>query len=152
MDPRPDTSLDAAARQLAERTREALWRDDFASQGLGMSLLALSPGYAKFAMTVRRDMLNGFGICHGGMLTTLADTAMAFASNSHNDRAVATNLAIDFVGSARLGDQLTAEAREVSRTRRTGVYDVTLTNQHGALVAVMRGRVQRMPGKPVAED
>ena len=141
-----------AAQQIAERTREVLWRDDFASQALGMEFLELRPGYAKLAIVVRRDMLNGFGLCHGGLLTTFGDTAMAFASNSHNEMAVATHLAIDFVAPARLDDRLIAEAREVARTKRTGVYDMTVTNQQGSLVAMLRGRVQRIPGKAVAQD
>ena len=141
-----------AAQQIAERTREVLWRNDFASQALGMEFLELRPGYAKLAIVVRRDMLNGFGLCHGGLLTTFGDTAMAFASNSHNEMAVATHLAIDFVAPARLDDRLIAEAREVARTKRTGVYDMTVTNQHGSLVAMLRGRVQRIPGKAVAQD
>ena len=141
-----------AAQQIAERTREVLWRDDFASQALGMEFLELRPGYAKLAIVVRRDMLNGFGLCHGGLLTTFGDTAMAFASNSHNEMAVATHIAIDFVAPARLDDRLIAEAREVARTKRTGVYDMTVTNQHGSLVAMLRGRVQRIPGKAVAQD
>ena len=141
-----------AAQQIAERTREVLWRNDFASQALGMEFLELRPGYAKLAIVVRRDMLNGFGLCHGGLLTTFGDTAMAFASNSHNEMALATHLAIDFVAPARLDDRLIAEAREVARTKRTGVYDMTVTNQHGSLVAILRGRVQRIPGKAVAQD
>ena len=141
-----------AAQQIAERTREVLWRDDFASQALGMEFLELRPGYAKLAIVVRRDMLNGFGLCHGGLLTTFGDTAMAFASNSHNEMAVATHIAIDFVAPARLDDRLIAEAREVARTKRTGVYDMTITNQQGSLVAMLRGRVQRIPGKAVAQD
>lgn len=141
-----------AAQQIAERTREVLWRDDFASQALGMEFLELRPGYAKLTIVVRRDMLNGFGLCHGGLLTTFGDTAMAFASNSHNEMAVATHIAIDFVAPARLDDRLIAEAREVARTKRTGVYDMTVTNQHGSLVAILRGRVQRIPGKAVAQD
>ena len=141
-----------AAQQIAERTREVLWRDDFASQALGMEFLELRPGYAKLAIVVRRDMLNGFGLCHGGLLTTFGDTAMAFASNSHNEMAVATHIAIDFVAPARLDDRLIAEAREVARTKRTGVYDMTVTNQHGSLVAMLRGRVQRIPGKALAQD
>ena len=141
-----------AAQQIAERTREVLWRDDFASQALGMEFLELRPGYAKLAIVVRRDMLNGFGLCHGGLLTTFGDTAMAFASNSHNEMALATHLAIDFVAPARLHDRLIAEACEVARTKRTGVYDMTVTNQHGSLVAMLRGRVQRIPGKAVAQD
>ena len=141
-----------AAQQIAERTREVLWRDDFASQALGMEFLELRPGYAKLAIVVRRDMLNGFGLCHGGLLTTFGDTAMAFASNSHNEMAVATHIAIDFVAPARLDDRLIAEAREVARTKRTGVYDMTVTNHQGSLVAMLRGRVQRIPGKAVAQD
>ena len=141
-----------AAQQIAERTREVLWRDDFASQALGMEFLELRPGYAKLAIVVRRDMLNGFGLCHGGLLTTFGDTAMAFAANSHNEMAVATHIAIDFVAPARLDDRLIAEAREVARTKRTGVYDMTVTNQQGSLVAMLRGRVQRIPGKAVAQD
>ena len=141
-----------AAQQIAERTREVLWRDDFASQALGMEFLELRPGYAKLAIVVRRDMLNGFGLCHGGLLTTFGDTAMAFASNSHNEMAVATHLAIDFVAPARLDDRLIAEAREVARTKRTGLYDMTVTNQQGSLVAMLRGRVHRIPGKAVAQD
>lgn len=149
METRPPALNPDAAQALAERAREALWRDDYASQTLGMRLLSIAPGAARFAMTVRRDMLNGFGICHGGLLTTLADTTLAFASNSHDERAVAVSLAIDFVASARLDDELIADAREISRTRRTAVYDVTLTTAAGVLIAVMRGRVQRMPERPV---
>ncbi len=140
------------SEQLAERARDALWRDDFASQGLGITFLASGPGHARLAMTVQRHMLNGFGICHGGMLATFCDTALAFASNSYNEKALAVSFAIDFITPARLDEALVAEAREVSRTRRTGVYDVTVTNPAGTLVAVLRGRVQRLPDQPVATD
>lgn len=148
-DPTLDPAMDDPAQAAAERARDVLWREDFASQGLGMKLGPVAPGRAEVTMRVRRDMLNGFGICHGGLLTTLGDTAMAFASNSHNARAVAVSLGVDFIASARLDDVLTANAREVSRTRRTAVYDVTLTRADGSVIAVMRGRVQRMPDVPV---
>ncbi|MGD9603314.1 MAG: hydroxyphenylacetyl-CoA thioesterase PaaI [Gammaproteobacteria bacterium] len=147
-----DTPPSEAAQALAERTHDALWRDDFASQCLGMEKLAVGPGHARFAMTVRREMLNGFGICHGGYLTTFGDTAMAFASNSHDVMAVATNLAVDFIASAREGDRLVAEAQERARTRRTAVYDVTVTTAEGSLIAIMRGRVQRIPDRRVTGD
>jgi acyl-CoA thioesterase len=132
---------------LAERARDALWREDFASQMLGMAVAAIAPGAATLTMTVRRELLNGLGICHGGLLVTFGDTAMAFASNSYNEVAVATSLSVDFMASARLGDQLTARATERARTKRTGLYDVTITNQHGEPLALFRGRVHRTPGK-----
>lgn len=144
---RPETTQADVDRACA-----ALWREDWASQALGMVLREVSPGRARVEMTVRRDMLNGFGLCHGGMLTTLGDTAMAFASNSHNERAVATNLAMEFLAPGREGDVLVAEAREISRTRRTGLYDVSITNPAGQVIALLRGRVQRVPGSPVAEN
>ncbi|MSR13320.1 MAG: hydroxyphenylacetyl-CoA thioesterase PaaI [Gammaproteobacteria bacterium] len=136
---------------LAERAREALWREDFASQALGMVVSEIAPGQATLTMTVRRDMLNGFGICHGGLLMTFADTAMAFASNSYNEAAVAINLSADFLASSYLGDCLTAKACERARTKRTGLYDVTVTNQRGETLTLLRGRVHRTPGKFLSE-
>ena len=145
-----ETHVPETSQLVVDRAREALWREDWASQALGMSLLEVRAGRARVSMTVRRDMLNGFGLCHGGILTTFGDTAMAFASNSHNERAVATNLAVEFLAPGREGDALIAEAHEVSRTRRTGLYDTTITNQTGTVIALLRGRVQRVPGASVA--
>lgn len=139
------------SQATADRAREALWRHDHASQALGIRLIEVGPGYCRAEMVVRQDMLNGFAIIHGGLLTTFADTAMAFASNSHGEMAVATSLGMDFVASAREGETLTTEAREISRTRRTGLYDATITAGDGRLIAVMRGRVQRLVGKPVGD-
>ncbi|MBI2801674.1 MAG: hydroxyphenylacetyl-CoA thioesterase PaaI [Gammaproteobacteria bacterium] len=138
-------------QDLAEKVRDALWRDDHASQALGMQILTYGPGLATLSMTVRGDMLNGFGICHGGLISTLADSAMAFASNSHNVVAVASSLSVEFIASAQRDDVLSAVATECAKTGRTGVYDVVVTNQHGATVALMRGRVQRIKGKSIAE-
>ena len=139
------------SQDLAEKVRDALWRDDHASQTLGMQILACGPGQATLTMNVRRDMLNGFGICHGGLISTLADSAMGFASNSHNVIAVASSLSVEFVASAQRDDVLTAIATECAKTGRTGVYDVVVINQHGATVALIRGRVQRIKGKSVTE-
>ena len=117
-----------------------LFADDAASKGLGMRIVATGDGTARLQMTVRADMLNGFAICHGGFITTLADSAFAFACNSRNQLTVAAGLTVDFLAPAHEGDVLTADAVEVSRGGRTGVYDIVVTNHAGAKVALVRGR------------
>jgi acyl-CoA thioesterase len=134
---------------LAEAVRDGMFKDDAASQGLGMQIEAVGPGVARIAMTVRPDMLNGFRICHGGFITTLADSAFAFACNSHNELTVAAGIVVDFLAPAHEGDRLVAECHEVALTGRTGVYDIKVTTQHGKTVVVMRGRSHTMKGKPV---
>ena len=113
---------------------------DRASRGLGMRIVAIGVGTARLEMAVRDDMLNGHEICHGGFITTLADSAFAFACNATNQVTVAAGLTVDFLLPARRGDVLTAEATEVSRTGKSGVYDMVVTNQAGAKVALVRGR------------
>lgn len=137
------------AQQIAEAVRDGMFANDRASKGLGMEILAIAPGSATLAMTVRESMLNGFDICHGGFITTLADSAFAFACNSYNELTVASGFAIDIVAPSRLGDRLKAVAHEVSLAGRTGVYDITITNQVDELVAVFRGKSYRIKGKPV---
>jgi acyl-CoA thioesterase len=138
-------------QQIAEAARDAMWKDDRASKGLGMVIAAVGPGSATVTMTVRPDMLNGFDICHGGLIATLADTAFAFACNAYNELTVAAGFDVNIVAAARGGDALTATATEVSRTGRTGVYDIAVTNQRGETVAAFRGRSFTMKGKPVVE-
>ena len=121
--------------------------NDRATQGLGITITSIGPGQATLEMTVRADMLNGFDICHGGFITTLADSAFAFACNARNEMTVASGLSIDFLAPAREGDRLTAEAREVSLAGRTGVYDVSVRNQRGEAIAVFRGRSYCLKGK-----
>ena len=121
--------------------------NDHASQALGMRLTHISPGAAHMEMSVRPDMMNGFGSCHGGMITALADSAFGFACNSYNELTVASGLSIDFVAPAYAGDVLTARAVEVSLSGRTGVYDVMVFNQHADCIAVFRGRSHRIKGK-----
>ena len=135
-------------QQLAEHVRTAMYSKDGASQALGMQVVAISPTSATMTMTVRADMLNGHATCHGGFITTLADSAFAFACNAGNEMTVASGLTIDFVAPAREGDVLTAHGVEVSRAGRTGVYDVTVRNQRGELIAVFRGRSYTMKGRP----
>ncbi|MFN3987978.1 MAG: hydroxyphenylacetyl-CoA thioesterase PaaI [Rhodocyclaceae bacterium] len=143
------TGLDPQA--LAERVRDAMFANDQASQGLGMEIVGVGPGYARITMRVREDMLNGFRICHGGFITTLADSAFAFSCNSYNEQTVASGISVDFMVPGRPGDVLTAEAKEVFVAGRTGVYDITVTNQKGELIAVMRGKSYRLKGRPVVE-
>jgi len=98
---------------------------------------------------VRDDMLNGHAICHGGFITTLADSAFAFACNSRNQLTVAAGLTVDFLQSVERGDVLTAAAAEVSRSGRTGVYDIVVTNRAGERVALVRGRSAALTGRTV---
>ena len=97
-------------------------------------------------MPVREDMLNGHGLCHGGMIFTLADSAFAFACNSYNQMAVAQHCSITYLIPGRIGDRLTATAREVSRRGRSGLYDIRITNQDGAHVAEFRGHSRTVKG------
>jgi len=137
----------SAAQRLAERVAAALYERDRASQALGMAIVAMRPGFARLTMKVRADMVNGHELCHGGLLFTLADSAFAFACNSYNESTVAAAGAIDFLQGARLGDELTAEARELWRSRRNGLYEIVICNQHGERVALFRGRSYRIEGQ-----
>ena len=139
------------AQAIAEAARDAMWCGDRASRLLGIEILAVGPGTATLAMTVREDMLNGHDICHGGLVTTLADSAFAFACNAYNEVTVAAGFDINLMAAARLGDRLTAHATELSKAGRTGVYDVTVSNQQGVAVAAFRGRSYTMSGRAVVE-
>jgi len=136
---------------IAEAVRDRMFAEDAASRGLGMQVEAVGPGFSKLSMTVRPDMLNGFKTCHGGFIATFADSAFAFACNSHNEMTVASGIVVDFLAPVYEGDVLRAECHEVALTGRTGVYDVTVTNQHGKTVVVMRGRSHTMKGKAVVD-
>jgi acyl-CoA thioesterase len=139
------------AQQLAERAAAALYERDRASQALGMRLAAVRPGWARVTMRVRADMVNGHQVCHGGLVFALADSAFAFACNSHNESTVAAAASIDFLSGAREGDELTAEASELWRTRRNGIYEISVCNQRGERIALFRGRSYRIDGQPVSE-
>ena len=136
------------AQQTADLVREGMLRNDRASKMLGMQIDAVTPGSATLSMTIRDDMLNGHDICHGGLITTLADSAFAFACNSYNELTVASGFSIDLLAPGRLGDVLTARCTEVSKAGRTGVYDAEVTNQRGERIAMFRGRSYTMKGKP----
>lgn len=142
------TARDAQA--LADATAESMFARDMASRSLGMRILRMAPGYAQLAMAVRPDMLNGHQTCHGGFIFALADSAFAFACNSHNLNTVASACAIDYLAPARESDLLQAEAVEQARAGRTGVYDVTVTNQHGERIALFRGKSHQVKGEVIS--
>jgi len=134
------------AQQLAELAGKTMYERDPASRALGMTLDAIRPGYARMSMRVREDMLNGHGTCHGGYIFMLADSAFAFACNSHNFNTVGAGCSIDYLSPGREGDLLTAEAVEQALSGKTGVYDIVVTNQEGRKVALFRGKSHRVNG------
>jgi acyl-CoA thioesterase len=127
-----------------------MWAEDSASQALGMRIVDVGAGRATLTMTVRADMTNGHGICHGGFMFSLADSAFAFACNSHNHRAVAQACDIVFIAPARLGDELVATAVERLRDGRTGICDVTL-RRGDDVVAEFRGH-SRLVNGPLLDE
>ncbi|MDE3176633.1 MAG: hydroxyphenylacetyl-CoA thioesterase PaaI [Pseudomonadota bacterium] len=129
-----------------------MWASDRASQALGMRLVEIGPGEAAIEMTIRADMANGHGMCHGGYVFTLADSAFAFACNSRDQRMVAAQGAISFLAPAQVGDVLTAKAREVHLRGRGGIYDVSVSNQNGEPIAEFRGHCRAIPGLATAPD
>ena len=133
-------------QRLAEAVGRAMYPRDQASQMLGMTLDAIAPGRAQMTMRVRPDMCNGHGICHGGLIFTLADSTFAFACNSYNINAVALGCTIDFMAAGKDGDTLTAVGEMRQQGSRTGLYDITVTNQDGQVIAVFRGKSYRIKG------
>jgi acyl-CoA thioesterase len=124
-----------------------MFENDRASQALGMTLDSISPGQAKMSMRVRGDMLNGHGTCHGGFIFTLADSTFAFACNSRNLVTVAAGAHIEFLRPVHENDVLSASAQEVALAGRSGVYDISVANQHGEIVATFRGKSARINGE-----
>ena len=124
---------------LAQQVVQHMMQHDGFSQWLGISVQEVKEGYSKIKMTVRPEMINGFGIVHGGIPFSLADSAFAFACNNRNNLSVALDTTINFTKSTQPGDVLTAEANEVHNGRSTGLYLITVTNQHGEQVALFKG-------------
>ncbi len=139
-------------QQIAEASAAAMWNDDSASQRLGMKLDRIAPGEEVLSMTITEQMTNGHGMCHGGYIFTLADSAFAFACNSYNQRVVAQHCAVSYLEPVERGTRLTAHAREVSRRGRSGIYDVRVTNEAGTIVAEFRGHSRVIPGTHLREE
>lgn len=116
-----------------------MMENDFFSQWLGIKVLEIKEGYSRIQMTVRKEMVNGFGIIHGGIPFSLADSAFAFACNNRNNLSVALDVTITFTKAVNIGDTLTAEAKEVHNGRSTGVYLITVSNQKNEQVALFKG-------------
>lgn len=133
--------------ERARKSAEAMWADDNASKWLGMEIVEVSEGHATLALTVEPHHANGHGICHGGVTFCLADSAFAFACNSRNQSTVAQTNTITYITPGRVGDRLTAAAREVSLNGRSGIYDVTVTNQDGTVIAEFRGNSRAIRGQ-----
>lgn len=116
-----------------------MMENDFFSQWLGIHVLEIKEGYSKIKMAVRKEMVNGFGIVHGGIPFSLADSAFAFACNNRNNLSVALDVTITFTKPVNVGDELTAEAKEFHNGKSTGVYIIAVTNQKNEQVALFKG-------------
>lgn len=125
--------------KLAVSVVDHMIKNDLFSAWLGIKVIEIKEGYSKLRMTVREEMLNGFGIVHGGIAFSLADSAFAFACNNRNVLSVALDTAINFLKPVHPGDVLTAETKEVHNGRSTGLYHITVTNQNNHEVAVFKG-------------
>jgi acyl-CoA thioesterase len=124
---------------MATTVVDHMMENDYFSQWMGVKVLEIKEGYSKIQMTIRKEMVNGFGIVHGGLPFSLADSAFAFACNNRNNLSVALDVTITFTKAVSVGDVLTAEAKEVHNGRSTGVYLITVTNQKNEQVALFKG-------------
>jgi acyl-CoA thioesterase len=134
------------ALTVARSCAEAMWADDRASRALGMEILEIAPGRATLAMTIRETMTNGHGMCHGGYIFTLADSAFAFASNGYDQRTVAQHCSVSFLRPVQLGERLIADCVERTRAGRGGIYDVSVKLGDGTLIAEFRGHARTIDG------
>ncbi len=139
-------------QERAEKSAGAMWENDSASKGMGMQIESIAPGRAVLSMNVEERHTNGHKICHGGFIFTLADSAFAFACNSYNKSTVAQQCTINFLAPAGLGDRLTADAREIHLAGRSGIYDITVTNQSGTRIAEFRGMSRTIKGQLFEEE
>ena len=145
--PKPDTAeATMTPDELAWAVAKAMYDTDACSRALGFELIEVRAGFAQMRAVVRADFLNGHGICHGGLIFTLADSTFAFACNSYNVNTVASGCSIEFLRPARSGDVLTAEAAEQVLNGRTGIYDIRVRNGAGETVAMFRGKSAQIKG------
>jgi len=135
--------MNAEKNKLANSVVSHMMDNDYFSQWLGIEVMDIKEGYSKIKMTVRKEMVNGFGIVHGGIPFSLADSAFAFACNNRNVLSVALDTSINFIKPVHVGDKLTAEAREMHNGKSTGLYQISITNQKKHLVAIFKGLCYR---------
>lgn len=141
------SNTDATARAVVDHMMD----HDAFSQWLGIQVQEIREGYSRISMTIRREMVNGFGIVHGGVPFAFADSAFAFACNNRNNLSVALDVTISFMKAVHIGDVLTAEAKEIHNGRSTGVYLIAIHNQKNEQVALFKGTCFRT-GKTLLED
>lgn len=134
-----DTEKDLFAGKVVDH----LMRHDLFSQWLGVELVEIKEGYSKIRMAIRPEMINGFGIVHGGIAFSLADSCFAFACNNRNVLSVALDTSINFLKPVFVGDILTAEAKEIHNGKSTGLYHITITNQKDHITAIFKGTCHR---------
>lgn len=134
-------------KDIAQKAAAAMWASDRASPWVGIELGEVDEGKAEMSLQVQEHHCNGHGICHGGVIFTLADSTFAFACNSRNQSTVAQHNTISFIRPGQLGDRLEAVAREVSLSGRSGIYDVRVTNQNSDVIAEMRGMSRAIKGQ-----
>ena len=137
--------------QLAKQSVDYLLENDLFSQWLGIEVIEIKEGYSKIKMTIRKEMINGFGIVHGGVTFSLADSAFAFACNNRNNLSVALDTSINFIKPVHVDDVLIAEAKELHNGKSTWLYQISITNQNAHLVAVFKGTCFRT-GKKLFEE
>ncbi len=134
--------------ERAKNVVDHMMKHDLFSQWLGIEVLDVKEGHSRIKMTVRKEMINGFGIVHGGIAFSLADSAFAFACNNRNNLSVALDTSINFTKPVHVGDVLTAEAKEMHNGRTTGLYHITIMNDKDHVVALFKGTCFRT-GKPL---
>ena len=134
-------------KERAEKAAAIMWENDRASPWIGMRLDTIDEGRSKMSLVVQDHHVNGHDICHGGIIFTLADSAFAFACNSRHQNTVAQHNSITYISPGKLGDTLTADAKEVSLSGRSGMYDVTVTNQNNDVIAEFRGCSRAIRGQ-----
>jgi acyl-CoA thioesterase len=130
-------------KELAKKVVDTMFDKDWFSQWLGIERIKVKPGHCILKMKIRKEMLNGFAIAHGGITYSLADSALAFASNSHGRKSVSIETSISHLVSMKEGDTLTAEAKEISVSNKIGIYHINITDQEGKTVALFKGTVYR---------
>ena len=134
-------------QEIAEKSSAALDSNDAASHASGLVVTQIAPGFATVTMPITPDKLNGHGICHGGLIFALADTAFAHACNSYNQRVVAQSCSISFLAPGKTDTMLTATAREIHRARRSGIYDIEVSSEAGEIIAQFRGQSRTIKGQ-----
>jgi acyl-CoA thioesterase len=143
---------DTSPQSLAEACASAMWAEDRASQALGMEIQRMAAGEAVMSMRIRQDMTNGHGMCHGGFIFTLADSAFAFACNTYDQATVAQQCAVTLIEPVQQNEVLTAHAVERNRSGRSGIYDVTVRDSRNNVVAEFRGHSRTIAGSLLATD